>query len=209
MVSWRLPKRFLSRTVWSFQHIGLVAKETIPWVVPARSPHSALIFHLIFHLIFRDTKGQRLSERLGERLGGLGDLVLLLTQAGFRFFASGYCRRGKRGIIATIQGAKTPMKQILKLAILSLTAFLLFPSIAPQAANVTAPGPRPNVLIITVDDMSADSVGAFGCRLPDTTPNLDRLASQGMRFTRAHVVCANCMPSRNAMWSGLYPHKVG
>ena len=57
--------------------------------------------------------------------------------------------------------------------------------------------------------MSADSVGAFGCRLADTTPNLDRLAAQGMRFTRAHVVCANCMPSRNAMWSGLYPHNNG
>jgi N-sulfoglucosamine sulfohydrolase len=101
------------------------------------------------------------------------------------------------------------MKQTLKLTFLSLTAFLLFPSPGPYAAEVTAPGPRPNVLIITVDDMSADSVGAFGCRLPDTTPNLDRLAAQGMRFTRAHVVCANCMPSRNAMWSGLVPHHNG
>jgi len=63
-----------------------------------------------------------------------------------------------------------------------------------------------NVLIITVDDMSGDSIGAFGCRLPDTTPNIDRLAQQGMRFNRAHVVVGNCMPSRNVMWSGLYPH---
>lgn len=65
---------------------------------------------------------------------------------------------------------------------------------------------RPNVLIMTVDDMSADSVGAFGCQLPETTPHLDRLAAQGMRFLRAHVVVGNCMPSRNVMWSGLYPH---
>ena len=65
---------------------------------------------------------------------------------------------------------------------------------------------RPNVLIITVDDMNADSMGAFGCRLKDTTPNMDRLAAQGLRFDLAHVQVGNCMPSRNVMWSGLYPH---
>ena len=90
-------------------------------------------------------------------------------------------------------------------AVFSLAASLFFPSAGLHAAEA-ATTPRLNVLIITVDDMSADSVGAFGCRLPDTTPNLDRLAAQGMRFNRAHVVCANCMPSRNAMWSGLVPH---
>jgi N-sulfoglucosamine sulfohydrolase len=68
---------------------------------------------------------------------------------------------------------------------------------------------RLNVLIITVDDMSADSIGAFGCKLADTSPNIDRLAAQGMRFDRAHVVVGNCMPSRNVMWSGLYPHTSG
>ena len=48
--------------------------------------------------------------------------------------------------------------------------------------------PRPYVPIITVDDMSADSLGSFGCELPDTSPNIDSLARQGMRFNRAHVV---------------------
>jgi N-sulfoglucosamine sulfohydrolase len=65
---------------------------------------------------------------------------------------------------------------------------------------------KPNVLIITTDDMSCDSVGAFGCRLADTTPNMDRLASQSLRFLHAHTVVGNCMPSRNVMWSGHYPH---
>ena len=68
---------------------------------------------------------------------------------------------------------------------------------------------KPNILIITVDDMSADSVGAFGCRLPETTPNIDRLAQQCVRFEHAHVVVGNCMPSRNVMWSGRYPHNNG
>jgi N-sulfoglucosamine sulfohydrolase len=71
------------------------------------------------------------------------------------------------------------------------------------SATLATAAEKQNVLIITVDDMSADSVGAFGCRLPDTSPNLDRLAAQGMRFQRAHVVVGNCMPSRNVMWSGL------
>ncbi len=68
---------------------------------------------------------------------------------------------------------------------------------------------KPNVLIITVDDMSADSLGAFGCKLPGTSPVIDKLAMQGMRFNRAHVVVGNCFPSRNVMWSGLYPHNNG
>ena len=68
-------------------------------------------------------------------------------------------------------------------------------------------GERPNILFLTVDDMSADSVGAFGCRLADTTPNIDRLADEGLRFNYyAHVVVGNCMPSRNVMLSGRYPH---
>src|SRR5438874_2173804 len=74
------------------------------------------------------------------------------------------------------------------------------------AASISLAADRMNVLLITADDLSADSLGSFGCKLADTTPNLDRLASQGVRFEHAHVVCANCMPSRNALLSGLYPH---
>jgi len=65
---------------------------------------------------------------------------------------------------------------------------------------------KPNLLIMTVDDMSADSIGAFGCKLPGTTPHLDKLAERSLRFNHAHVVVGNCMPSRNVMWSGKYPH---
>ncbi len=70
-------------------------------------------------------------------------------------------------------------------------------------------GAATNVLLITVDDMSAESIGAFGCRLKDTSPTIDGLAQRGVRFNHAHVVVANCMPSRNVMWSGLYPHHSG
>lgn len=65
---------------------------------------------------------------------------------------------------------------------------------------------RFNVLIITTDDMSCDSVGVYGCKLPDTTPQMDQLASRSLRFNYAYVQVGNCMPSRNVMFSGRYPH---
>jgi len=79
-----------------------------------------------------------------------------------------------------------------------LFIFLCF-SMSLKAAPV-------NLLIITVDDMSADSVGAFGCKIPGTTPNIDRLAGQSLSFAHAHVTVGNCMPGRNVMFSGLISH---
>ncbi|MBN8623941.1 MAG: sulfatase [Planctomycetes bacterium] len=89
-----------------------------------------------------------------------------------------------------------------------LIASLVFGSLA-ALGGISSPshGAEPlNLLVITVDDMSCDSVGAFGCKLPDTTPNIDRLAAESLRFAHAHVQVGNCMPSRNVMFSGRYPH---
>ena len=66
--------------------------------------------------------------------------------------------------------------------------------------------PKTNLLLITVDDMSCDSVGVYGCKLKGTSPRMDRLASQSIRFDHAHVTVGNCMPCRNVMFSGLYSH---
>ena len=68
---------------------------------------------------------------------------------------------------------------------------------------------RPNVLLITADDMNCDCVGVYGCPVEGTTPNIDRLASQGMRFERAHVTIAVCQPCRNVWMTGRYPHRSG
>jgi N-sulfoglucosamine sulfohydrolase len=62
------------------------------------------------------------------------------------------------------------------------------------------------LLLITVDDMSCDSVGVYGCELEGTTPVMDRLASQSLRFDYAHVTVGNCNPCRNVMFSGLISH---
>ncbi|NNC90572.1 MAG: sulfatase-like hydrolase/transferase [Akkermansiaceae bacterium] len=76
-------------------------------------------------------------------------------------------------------------------------------------ALVLAAAPRPNFLIITVDDMSCDSVGVYGCPLPGTTPHMDRLAGEGLRFEHAHVQVGNCFPSRNILFSGRHSHNSG
>lgn len=68
---------------------------------------------------------------------------------------------------------------------------------------------KPNLLIVTVDDMSGDSVGAFGCPVDGTTPSIDAFAGSAMAFDRAHVVVGNCQPSRNVMFSGRFPHRSG
>jgi len=71
--------------------------------------------------------------------------------------------------------------------------------------NLTA---RPNILLITADDMHWDSVGAYGCPVAATTPNLDRLAAEGFRFHYAYVPIALCTPSRQVMLSGNHSHQT-
>lgn len=66
-----------------------------------------------------------------------------------------------------------------------------------------------NVLLLSVDDMNCDSVGAFGCEVPGTTPQLDALASQSVRFKHAHVHASSCVPSRNIIMTGKYLYNSG
>jgi N-sulfoglucosamine sulfohydrolase len=57
--------------------------------------------------------------------------------------------------------------------------------------------------------MNRDSVGVYGCPIPDITPNIDKLATQGLRFEHAHVTIAICMPTRAVWMTGRYPHRSG
>lgn len=68
---------------------------------------------------------------------------------------------------------------------------------------------RPNILMMLADDLNYNSIGCFGCPVDDITPNLDRLAQEGLCFDNAHVTIAVCQPSRECLLTGLYPHKNG
>ena len=76
-------------------------------------------------------------------------------------------------------------------------------------AQQTAPKKRPNVLMIVADDMNWDTPGCFGGAAPDITPNLDRLADEGMRFRHAYANISICIPSRSVILTGLYPRNNG
>lgn len=67
---------------------------------------------------------------------------------------------------------------------------------------------RPNIVLIIADDLGAEDCGAYGSTAV-RTPNLDRLAREGMRFTRAFNTCSSCSPSRSSIITGRYPHATG
>ncbi len=70
-----------------------------------------------------------------------------------------------------------------------------------------APAAGWNVLLITADDIGWDTLGCYGCPTPEATPSLDRFAADALRFERAHVAQAVCVPSRTSMQTGRYPHR--
>lgn len=63
---------------------------------------------------------------------------------------------------------------------------------------------RPNVLFIICDDLN-DYEGVFGGHPQVRTPNIDKLAKSGVTFTNAHSNCPVCSPSRNSLFTGVYP----
>ncbi len=67
---------------------------------------------------------------------------------------------------------------------------------------------KPNVLLIYVDDLGYGDPGCYG-GTDIKTPNMDRLAAEGVRFTDAHVTCAVCGPSRLGLLSGMYQQRLG
>lgn len=67
--------------------------------------------------------------------------------------------------------------------------------------------PDRNILLVTIDTLRADALGSYGGRA--ATPNLDRLASEGARFTFAHAHTVVTLPSHASILSGRYPYEHG
>jgi len=77
---------------------------------------------------------------------------------------------------------------------------------AGSAARTAAKPPRPNIVILFVDDMGYSDIGCFGGEID--TPNLDTLAANGVRLTQFYNT-SRCCPSRAALLTGLYSHQAG
>src|SRR5688572_11272282 len=71
------------------------------------------------------------------------------------------------------------------------------------AGSLFAQDRKPNILLIYADDLGYGDLGCYGATLVKT-PNIDRLANEGLRFTDAHSTSATCTPSRYSMLTGEY-----
>ena len=80
--------------------------------------------------------------------------------------------------------------------------FLSLACASAAAANAS----RPNIVVILVDDMGFSDIGCYGSEIP--TPNLDKLAEGGLRFTQFYNT-GRCCPTRASLLTGLYPHQAG
>ena len=92
------------------------------------------------------------------------------------------------------------MKTSLRLVMILLGIIGVASAAAPAAS-------KPNLIFIMADDLGYTDVGAFGSKYHET-PNIDRLAAQGMKFTNYHH-CQNCTPTRAALMSGQYGARTG
>ena len=87
-------------------------------------------------------------------------------------------------------------------AVLSVSLALF----APQYSGAAEVSTRPNIVVILVDDMGFSDIGCYGSEIP--TPNLDKLAAGGLRFTQFYNT-GRCCPTRASLLTGLYPHQAG
>lgn len=87
----------------------------------------------------------------------------------------------------------------------SLVAGLLLVScsVPKQVSDKSKEVSKPNIVIFYVDDLGYGDVGAYGGKLV-STPNVDQLAANGIRFTDAHSSAATCTPSRYSLLTGEY-----
>ena len=68
--------------------------------------------------------------------------------------------------------------------------------------------PRPNIVLIMADDLGYGDVGCYGCS-DIRTPAIDGLAANGVRFTTFYSNAPECTPTRTALLTGRYQHRVG
>ena len=94
----------------------------------------------------------------------------------------------------------------------ALTCFVITAAIVsamPRASTAAEPASRRNVVLILADDLGFMDVGCNNPRTFYETPNIDRLAAQGMRFTAGYAACPVCSPTRASILTGKVPPRTG
>jgi len=88
--------------------------------------------------------------------------------------------------------------------LLSLIFLCLLAVTIPSPAAADPTNRPPNIVLIYADDLGWGDASCYGSKAI-ATPNIDRLAREGLRFTDAHATSATCTPSRYALMTGEYP----
>ena len=94
----------------------------------------------------------------------------------------------------------TAIQQIFRLTSLAIVLLI--------AHTANAQSKRPNIVVFLADDMGWGDSATYGHELIQT-PNLDKLASQGVKFTQCYSACGVCSPSRSAILTGRTPYRNG
>ena len=100
---------------------------------------------------------------------------------------------------------KVVMKIKISVLLVFAIALIIIPVCRPSSAS--AAQRLPNIVIIFIDDMGYADVGAFGAKYK--TPNIDRMAKEGIRFTDFHVSQPVCSASRASLLTGCYANRIG
>src|SRR5262245_44553484 len=91
----------------------------------------------------------------------------------------------------------------LALSVFSCATFLCALICIPAQAK----DPRPNIVLVLVDDLGWADLGCYGSQY-HKSPNTDRLAAEGMRFTQAYAAAPVCSPTRAALMTGKWPARL-
>lgn len=92
--------------------------------------------------------------------------------------------------------------------VLAMVAAASPPAWTDEKGHQDLPDASPNIVLFVVDDLGWRDLGCMGSDFY-RTPNIDRLAAEGTRFTQAYAACAVCSPSRAALLTGQYPARLG
>lgn len=93
-----------------------------------------------------------------------------------------------------------------RLIIIFIAGFLFSNVAEAQQSTTKQEHKKLNILLFTADDLDRNSLGCFGSKVADISPNIDAFAKQSIQFKHAYVNAAICVPSRAILASGLYSH---
>ncbi len=115
---------------------------------------------------------------------------------------------GKSFLFHSMKFCNTRYRKKVIMKYLFFLVFIFLNSQLVAQKKIGATNTKPNVIFIYADDLGYGDLSCYGAK-KISTPEVDRLASSGVRFTNGHSTSATCTPSRYAVMTGRYPWRIG